>query len=58
MNSRYKIGSGRLRIVWETEKPKNLYVRSMDVNYREGCGWEGVCRAQGNKGGNGTTVIA
>ena len=35
MNSRYKLGSGRLRIVWETEKPKNLYVRSMDMNWRE-----------------------
>ena len=23
---RYKIDSGRLRIVWEIEKPKNLYV--------------------------------
>ena len=25
-NGRYKIDSGRLRIVWEKEKPKNLYV--------------------------------
>ena len=24
--SRYKIDRGRLRIVWEMEKPKNLYV--------------------------------
>ena len=29
---RYKIDMGRLRIVWEMEKPKNLYVRSMDIN--------------------------
>ena len=26
INSRYKIDRGRLRIVWEMEKPKNLYV--------------------------------
>ena len=26
INSRYKIDKGRLRIVWEMEKPKNLYV--------------------------------
>ena len=26
INGRYKIDSGRLRIVWEMEKPKNLYV--------------------------------
>ena len=32
MNSRYKIDRGRLRIVWEMEKPKNLYVRPMDMN--------------------------
>ena len=24
--SRYKIDKGRLRIVWEMEKPENLYV--------------------------------
>ena len=29
---RYKIDRGRLRIVWEVEKPKNLYVRPMDMN--------------------------
>ena len=28
---RYKIDRGRLRIVWEMEKPKNLYVRPMDM---------------------------
>ena len=32
INGRYKIDSGRLRIVWEMEKPKNLYVQPMDVN--------------------------
>ena len=26
INGRYKTDSGRLRIVWEMEKPKNLYV--------------------------------
>ena len=25
-NGRYKIDKGRLRIVWQMEKPKNLYV--------------------------------
>ena len=29
---RHKIDRGRLRIVWETEKPKNLYVQPMDMN--------------------------
>ena len=27
INGRYKIDRGRLRIVWEMEKPKNLYVQ-------------------------------
>ena len=26
INCKYKIGRGRLRIVWEMEKPKNLHV--------------------------------
>ena len=26
VNSRYKIDMGRLRIVWEMEKPKNLHI--------------------------------
>ena len=26
INGRYKIERGRLRIIWEMEKPKNLYV--------------------------------
>ena len=26
VNGRYKIERGRLRIIWEMEKPKNLYV--------------------------------
>ena len=32
INGRYKIDRGRLRIVWEMEKPKNLYVGPMDMN--------------------------
>ena len=32
INGRYKIDGGRLRIVWEMEKPKNLYVPSRDMN--------------------------
>ena len=32
INGRYKIDRGRLRILWEMEKPKNLYVQSMDMN--------------------------
>ena len=31
-NGRYKIDRGRVRIVWEMEKSKNLYVRPMDMN--------------------------
>ena len=32
INGRYKIDRGRLRIIWEMEKPKNLYARPMDMN--------------------------
>ena len=32
INGRYKIDRGTLRIIQEMEKPKNLYVRSMDMN--------------------------
>ena len=32
INYRYKIDRGILRIEWEMEKPKNLYVRPMDMN--------------------------
>ena len=32
INGRYKIDRGRVRIVWEMEKPKNLHARPMDVN--------------------------
>ena len=32
INGKYKIDRGRLRIAWEMEKPKNLYVQPMDMN--------------------------
>ena len=32
INGRYKIDRGRLRIVWEMEKPKNLYAHPRDMN--------------------------
>ena len=32
INGRYKIDRGRLRIVWEMEKPNNLFVQPMDMN--------------------------
>ena len=48
---RDKIDRGRLRIVWEMEKPKNLYVQLVDMNWGQGrCWWEAVCSAKGNKG--------
>ena len=36
INGRYKIDRGRVRIVWEMEKPKNLYIQPMGINYGEG----------------------
>ena len=32
INGRYKIDRWELRMVWEMEKPKNLYVQPMDMN--------------------------
>ena len=32
INVRYKIDRGKLRIVQEMEKPKNLYVQPMNMN--------------------------
>ena len=41
-NGRYKISRERLKIVWEMEKPKNLYDRPMGMNQGAGgCWWEG-----------------
>ena len=57
---RYKVDKGRLRIIQEMEKPKNLHVLPMNMN-------EGGGNAGGNWGArhrslrgekNGTTVIA
>ena len=51
MNGRFKIDRGRLRKAWELEKPKNLYVKSIDMNWRAGnAGGSGGCKAKGNKG--------
>ena len=50
MNSRYKIDRGRLRRVWEMEKPKNLYARPMDMNYGGGMMVGGGYLAERNKG--------
>ena len=49
INGRYKIDRVRLRIVWETEKPKNLYVQPMDTNWgwgRNARGREVWCRGE------------
>ena len=46
---RYKIDRGRLRIVWEMEKPKNLYVQPTDMN--EGVGGMLVRGAVHSRGG-------
>ena len=32
INGRYKIDRGRLRIVWEMKKPKNLFIWPMGMN--------------------------
>ena len=34
INCRYKIDKGRLRIVWEMEKSKNLYVWTLEHELR------------------------
>ena len=51
INGRCKIDRGRLRIAWEMEKPKYLYVQPMDMNEGGGVivgGW-GI-RQRGIKG--------
>ena len=50
INGRYKIDGGRLRIVWEMEKPKNLYVPPTDINQGGESWWGRECRAEENKG--------
>ena len=49
INDRFKIDLGRLSIVWEMEKPKNLYVyvRPMDVSCSGGMLAGGGYRAEG-----------
>ena len=32
INGRYKTDRGRIRIVWETKKPENLYVQPMKID--------------------------
>ena len=50
INGRYKIERGRLRIVWEMEKPKNLYVQPMDMNQVGGRMVRGWYKEKGIKG--------
>ena len=50
INGRYKIDRGRLRIVEEMEKPKNLYVQPMDMSQGGGMMVGRGCRVEGNKG--------
>ena len=50
INGRYKIDGGRLRLVWEMEKPKNLYVPPTDINQGGESWWGRECRAEENKG--------
>ena len=47
INGRDKIDRGRLRIVWEMEKPKNLYVWPMDMNYGRGMMMGGGVQGRG-----------
>ena len=56
INGGYKIDRGRLRIVWEMEKPKNLHVGPMDMGlssqelrWWNAGGW-GVTKWKGIKG--------
>ena len=39
---RYKMDRGRLRIVQEMEKPKNLYVQSVDISWGNDVGMGGA----------------
>ena len=39
---RHKIDRGRLRIVQEMEKPKNLYVQSVDISWGNDVGMGGA----------------
>ena len=47
INGRYKGDRGRLKIVWEMEKPKNLYAQPMDMNKEGDCCMEGEVQGGG-----------
>ena len=47
---RYKIDGGRVRTVWEVEKPKNGYARPRDLNWRGDCWREGRYQVSGARG--------
>ena len=47
INGRYKIDRAWLRMVWEMEKPRNLHVQPMDMNYGEGARLRGGVLGRG-----------
>ena len=48
INGKYKMDGGRLRIVWEMEKPNDLYVQPTHKHeLRWGCWRVKGCRAEG-----------
>ena len=55
INDKYKIDRGRLRIVWEMQKPKNLYVTTHGHELRGvgGCWKEG---SEGQRGIQGRKI--
>ena len=58
INGRYKIDRGRLRIVSEMEKTKNLCVSPMDMNQGVGGMWVGDgLQGRGGKGDNCNSII-
>ena len=59
INGRHKIDRGRVRIVWEMEKPKNIHVWSYGHELRGRMLVGGGCR-EGKKGEEkiGITIIA
>ena len=62
INGRYKTDRGRLRTVWEMEKPKFLIctTHGHELRWGNAGGMKGEYRAEKNKGEqkNGTTVTA
>ena len=61
LTGRYQIDKQMLRIVWEMEKPKNLYARSMDMNWGvwllERRGVPGGGEQRGKNWGNCNSII-